>query len=124
MYRPLSPHLQIYRLPFDALLSISHRLSGLVLSLGAVFLVYVLYAGARGPESFRTVHALLGAWPGRLFLFVVSYAFLFHLCTGVRHLLWDAGWGLDLRAAERSGWVAVAAAGLLTALLWGLALWH
>ncbi len=124
MYRPLSPHLRIYRLPFNALLSIAHRLSGVVLSLGLLFLVYLLYAAARGPESFRAVHVLFGAWTGRLLLLVFSYALLFHLCAGIRHLVWDAGRGLEPGTAERSGWVVVVASVALTGLVWGIAWWR
>jgi len=124
MYRPLSPHLQIYRLPLNALLSVSHRLSGMVLSLGAVFLVYLLHAAAAGPQAFHAAQSLLGTWTARGLLMVSSYAFLFHLCTGIRHLVWDTGRGLARDAAQRSGWVVLAASLLLTALIWGIAWWR
>lgn len=123
VYRPISPHLQIYRLPLNALLSISHRFTGLILSLGVIFFLYVLYALARGPDHFGTVQTMVGSWPGRALLGVLIYALMFHLCTGIRHLVWDAGRGLEPETARHTGWVAVGASLILTGLVWILALW-
>ena len=116
--RPLSPHLQIYRLPFTAVLSISHRLSGLALSAGTLVLVYWLLAAAAGPEAYASAQALLGSWLGRIVLLVFSFSLFFHLCNGVRHLFWDAGLGFELPDVYRSGWTVVAATGVLTLLTW------
>lgn len=93
--RPLSPHLQIYRLPITALLSISHRLSGVILVAGMLALVICLMAGAAGPEPYAQVHAFLNAWPGQLFIWGWIYALFFHWCHGVRHLVWDIGNGFS-----------------------------
>lgn len=116
--RPLSPHLQIYRLPFAALLSITHRATGIVLTLAAVFLVYWLVSVARGPEAYAEAQALFGSWYGSLGLFACSFALYFHLCNGIRHLVWDAGFGFDLKTVDASGQVVLIAATALTALTW------
>lgn len=99
--RPLSPHLQIYRLPLTALLSISHRATGVVLSMGLIGWVGFLMAVAGGESHYTTAQAILSSWLGRLFLWAWIYALFFHLCHGVRHLFWDAVQGLDRDTLER-----------------------
>ncbi len=116
--RPLSPHLQVYRLPLIAWLSILHRMSGLAAGLGAVYLVIWFLAAAAGAEWFELVAAFTNSLPGAMILFLVSAAFLYHLCNGIRHLVWDAGYGFELVTARNSGRATVAVAALLTVLLW------
>jgi len=120
--RPLSPHLQIYKLPLTALLSISHRITGVINSVGALFLVLVLASAAGGEESFAFASALLSSWFGYLVLFGFTLALYFHFCNGIRHLLWDAGVGLELEDAERSANFALIAAGVLTVVTWIIAI--
>lgn len=119
--RPLSPHLQIYRLPLNAILSITHRLTGLSLALGAVLLVGLLIAAAAGSQAYYAVHPLLTHWPGQLVLLAFTLALYFHMCAGIRHLFWDAGRGYELDTARRSAWAVIVGAVLLTALTWGVA---
>jgi succinate dehydrogenase / fumarate reductase cytochrome b subunit len=116
--RPLSPHLQIYRPQLTSVLSILHRLTGLALAAGTILLVYLLIAIAAGPGDYRTAQTIVGSLPGRLLLFGWSWALFFHLCNGVRHLVWDTGRGFGLRSVYASGWVAVIAATALTVVAW------
>lgn len=118
--RPLSPHLQIYRLPFTALMSISHRASGVLLAAGSLVLVYWLGAVASGPDAFADAQALLGSIPGRALLLVLTFALFYHLGNGIRHLFWDAGLGFELRAARASGILVIVAAAVLTLVAWVL----
>ena len=118
--RPLSPHLQVYRLPLPALLSISHRATGVVLAAGSLVLVYWLAALAGGPDAFADAQALLGSIPGRVLLLVLTFSLFYHLGNGIRHLFWDAGLGFELRTAHASGVVVVAAAIVLTLAAWAL----
>ena len=120
--RPLSPHLQVYRLPFTAITSISHRLSGVMLSGGALVLVYWVYAAAAGPEAYASASALLGSLPMQVLMFIWSFVLFYHLCNGIRHLVWDAGYGFDLATARRSGQIAIGTAAVLTLLAWLIAL--
>jgi succinate dehydrogenase / fumarate reductase cytochrome b subunit len=112
--RPLSPHLQIYKPQLTSMLSISHRLTGLALGVGTLFLVWWLVAAASGDAAFATAQAFFGSWLGLLLLFGWTFSFFFHLCNGVRHLMWDTGYGLDLRTAYVTGWAVLAASGVLT----------
>jgi len=121
-HKPLSPHLQIYRLPLTAVLSISHRFTGAFLGLGTLLLIVVLAAAASGSQAYETTHALVTAWFGQLLLFLWTFALYFHLCNGIRHLIWDAGFGFQPDAVQKSSWSVVAVAVLLTLSTWGVAL--
>jgi len=107
--RPLSPHLGIYRWQWTMVLSILHRITGLVLAVGTLLLVYWLSAAASGPEAYARAQTLIGGWFGRLCLFGWTVALFYHLFNGIRHLAWDAGRGFALRTAWLSGVVVVAA---------------
>jgi len=120
--RPLSPHLQIYKPQLTSMLSISHRLTGLALGLGTLFLVWWLIAAATGDGAFATAQGFFGSWLGLLLLFGWTYSFFFHLCNGVRHLMWDTGHGLDLHTAYTTGWAVLAASGVLTVAAFAIGL--
>ncbi|HWT99308.1 MAG TPA: succinate dehydrogenase, cytochrome b556 subunit [Terriglobales bacterium] len=116
--RPTSPHLQIYRPQLTAITSILHRITGVVLAIGTLALVYWLVAAAMRDQSFDTAQAIAGSWIGRLALFGWTLAFFYHLFNGIRHLAWDAGWGFELPAAYRSGWAVIIGTVVLTLLAW------
>ena len=119
--RPISPHLQVYRLPLNAVTSITHRLTGLLLALGAVIVVAFLVAAADGSQSYRIAYDLAASGIGRLILAAFTLALYYHLCAGVRHLFWDAGYGFDLDAARKGSWLVIAGAIVLTVVTWLLA---
>jgi succinate dehydrogenase / fumarate reductase cytochrome b subunit len=117
-HRPLSPHLQIYRPQITSVLSILHRITGVLLALGTLLLVTWLLAAASGPSAFETARGLIGSWLGRLVLLGWTFSLFYHLCNGIRHLCWDAGFGLELKTVSRTGWVVVMASTLLTLAAW------
>jgi len=112
--RPLSPHLQVYRWQMTMALSILHRITGVGLGLGALLLVWWLVAAASGPAYFDLVQAVMSSWIGRLVMFGFALALFLHLCNGIRHLVWDAGYGLDIDSARTGSWVVIIAAVALT----------
>lgn len=116
--RPLSPHLQIYRWYLTMALSIGHRVTGLAMALGLFLLAWWLLALASGPEAFATVEAVKDSWLGVLVLFGYTLVVFYHLGNGVRHLVWDAGYGFDIRVAAQSGIAVLAFAGAMTVLVW------
>ena len=118
--RPLSPHLQVYRLPLPALMSISHRATGVVLAAGSLVLAYWLAAVASGPDAHADAQALLGSLPGRVVLLAFTFSLFYHLGNGIRHLFWDAGVGFELRTAHASGVLVIVAAIVLTLIAWAL----
>src|SRR4051794_41969866 len=101
--RPLSPHLQIYKPQITSVLSISHRITGLALTVGTLLLVWWLLAAAAGPAAYAQAQAFIGSWPGTLLLIGWAYALFFYLCNGIRHLLWGAGHGLGIRTTYAEG---------------------
>lgn len=123
--RPLSPHLQIYKPQLTSVLSIFHRATGVVLSVGSIFLVWWLVAAATGDDAFAAAQLFWGSWFGLLLLFGWTFSLFFHLCNGIRHLVWDAGYGFELKQAYVSGWTVVAASASLTLVAWiaGLIEW-
>lgn len=116
--RPLSPHLQVYRFQWTMLLSITHRITGVGLAVGGVLLVWWLLALAIGPAYFEVVQAILAHWIGRLLLLGWTWAMFYHLCNGIRHLCWDAGWGFDVTTSRNTGWLVLAGSILLTVASW------
>ena len=119
--RPLSPHLSIYRFAHTMALSITHRITGLLLAMGLPILVWWLMSAASGESAYQLVVTCLGSVPGKLLLLGWLAAFLFHLCNGVRHLLWDTGLGLEKSQARRSARVvAIVTVAAFVILAWEL----
>lgn len=116
--RPLSPHLQVYKPQITSVLSIVHRMTGVGLSLGAVWLAWWLIAAAAGPDAFAVVQGFTGSIIGRLLLLGFTVALFYHLLNGIRHMVWDAGYGFELETARRSGLTVLAATVVLTLLAW------
>ena len=119
--RPLSPHLQIYKPQLTSVLSIFHRLTGVALGGGALLFTWWLLAAAYGPGTYAYAQAFFATWFGQLVLLGFSFALFYHLCNGVRHLFWDAGFGLDIEIVYRSGWAMLLASVLLTFGAWAAA---
>ena len=120
--RPLSPHLQVYRWQIQMVTSILHRATGVVLAFGALLIAAALLALMLGPEAWQCVTGLAGSWFGLAFLFAWSWAFAYHLCNGIRHIVQDFGHGYRIASFVRSSWMSVIASLLVTAAIWALAL--
>jgi succinate dehydrogenase / fumarate reductase, cytochrome b subunit len=120
MERPLSPFMfpTWYRFQITSALSIVHRLTGIGLTVGSILLVWWLIAVAAGGDIYAATHAFIASPIGILLLFLWSVTFFYHLCSGVRHLVWDAGYGFEIRDAYRTGYAVIAATVLLTAACW------
>ncbi len=110
--------MQIYRLPLSSVLSFLHRITGVALAVGLLLLVYWLLAVASGPEAYNAVQAFNASIVGRTLLFGWTFALFYHLCNGIRHLVWDTGHGYELPDIYRSGWLVVGVSVVLTVLAW------
>lgn len=93
--RPISPHLQIYRLTLTMAMSIIHRITGAALYFGTILLAWWLIAAAVGPNAYSNVEWFMGTIVGKLILFGYTWSLLHHALGGVRHLIWDLGHGFD-----------------------------
>lgn len=113
--RPLSPHLQIYKPQLTSVLSITHRITGLVLSAGTLVVIWWLFALASGPEAFATASSFMSGLWGRLLLLGLAFCTFYHLLNGIRHLIWDTGHALELGPAYATGWTVVVLSLIATA---------
>lgn len=123
--RPMSPYMlgPYYKFQITSLLSILNRLTGIFLSLvTAPILLYWLVTLATGEQSFAAFSACLSGMLGKLVMAVSVFCFSFHLFCGIRHLIWDAGWMMQMPQVRMTGWLAVIASFVLTAVVLGVAL--
>lgn len=116
--RPLSPHLQVYRLIPTMLMSIVHRITGGALYFGTLLVAWWLVAAATSESYFDFVSWIYGSWIGRLVLFGYTWALLHHMLGGLRHLVWDTGALMDKNTSTRLAWATGAASVTLTVLVW------
>ncbi len=105
--RPLSPHLQVYRPQITSVLSILHRFTGLAFCFGLLFLVVWLASLAFNDNVFEFLQAFISSWIGLIVLFGWVFSLFFHLFNGIRHLMWDFGFGFDLKTVHLTGWLVV-----------------
>ena len=119
--RPTSPHLQVYKLPLTGIISITHRMTGVMLSAGLILFVYVISALAGGADSYAAMQSVMNLWLFKLICWGFVYALLFHLCHGVRHLIWDSGSSFELDTLNRYAMLELAASLALTLMtfVWG-----
>jgi len=100
MRRPLSPHLTVYRPMMTMMMSIAHRITGAALYVGTLLLVWYLFAAAEGGSAFAFAAWFLGSIIGQIILLGFTFALLHHFFGGIRHLIWDAGYGFDKQGRE------------------------
>lgn len=120
--RPRSPNIQIYRPQLTSVLSIMNRITGVVLGVGAVGLVAWLIAAAAGPGAYGAFETAISSIIGQIILFCFTFSFFFHLCGGIRHLVWDTVHAYELRSIYMGGWVVVIASLVLTVASWLISL--
>jgi succinate dehydrogenase / fumarate reductase cytochrome b subunit len=116
--RPLSPHLQTYRVTLTMAMSIFHRITGIALYFGTLILVWWLIAAASGPAAYANVQAFTSSFIGRLIVFGYTWALMHHLLSGIRHFVWDLGYGFSANERETLTWGALIGGISLTVLLW------
>jgi succinate dehydrogenase / fumarate reductase cytochrome b subunit len=119
--RPLSPHIQTYRWTLTMIMSIVHRATGLALYFGTVLLAWWLIAAAEGPGAYGTFQAFTTSFFGRLIMFGYTWALMHHLLSGLRHLVWDLGYGFKANEREALTWGALIGGISATLVLWILA---
>jgi succinate dehydrogenase / fumarate reductase cytochrome b subunit len=123
--RPLSPHLSIFRPLITMMMSIVHRITGTGLYFGMLLLAWWLVAAAVGPGAYDVASSFFGSWFGLLILFGFTWALIHHLLGGIRHFIWDLGYGYSFEARNGLAWATLIGSVVLTILVWavGLATW-
>ncbi len=119
--RPLSPHLQVYRPLINMVMSIFHRITGVALYVGTILLAWWLAALASGPTYFAYVSDLFGSLPGRIILLGYTWVLMHHMLGGLRHFVWDTGYGYDLATVDKLSWGSIIGSLGLTGIIWFLA---
>lgn len=114
--RPLSPHLTIYRPQVTSISSILTRITGVSLLLGGLLVVSWFMAASISEAKFALVDGIMTSWFGDLVMTGSLWALWYHMLAGVRHLIWDTGWGLEIEMVERLGWGVIFGSVLLTIL--------
>ena len=118
--RPLSPHLGIYKLTMTMAMSILHRISGGALYIGVLLLAWFLIAASTDAATFGVFSAFIESIIGRLVLFLFSWALFHHLIGGLRHIVCDAGYGLDAPLRDQMAWATLIGGFALTIVVWAL----
>lgn len=119
--RPLSPHLQVYKMMFSMVMSGLHRITGMCLYAGTLLLAWYFIAAASGPRAFDTVNWVYSSFLGRLVLFGFTWSLFHHLMGGIRHAVWDAGYMLESEGRELAAKATLAGSIALTVIFWILA---
>ena len=117
---PLSPHLQIYRWQISSLLSIVHRITGILNLLGLIFISAWIFSAGLGENLYECFSFLLKSFFGKFIIIGFTSSMSFHLLTGIRHFFWDLGYGYEIKTANISGIIVILGSLVLTVLMWGI----
>jgi len=115
---PLSPHLQIYRWQISSLLSIIHRITGILNLLGLIFISAWISSAGIGENLFEYFSVFLKSFIGKFILIGFTWSMSYHLLSGIRHFFWDLGYGYEIKTANISGVIVIVSSLLLTVFLW------
>ena len=115
---PLSPHLQIYRWHISSLISISHRISGVINLLALVLILFWLVFLSLGENNYELFLLIINSFFGKFILIGFTWSMTFHLLSGVRHLIWDLGYGFEIKTANISGMIVIISSLVLTIIFW------
>ena len=115
---PLSPHLQIYRWHISSLLSITHRISGVINLLALILIFFWLLVLSFGENNYELFLISINSFFGKFVLIGFTWSMNFHLLSGIRHLIWDLGYGFEIKTANISGVIVIISSLVLTILFW------
>ena len=115
---PLSPHLQIYRWHISSLLSITHRISGVVNLLALILIFFWLISLSLGENNYESFLLIINSFFGKFILIGFTWSMIFHSLSGVRHLIWDLGYGFEIKTANISGIIVIIFSLALTIIFW------
>ena len=120
MYKknPLSPHLQIYRWHLSMILSITHRIIGIANSVAVILICLWTISLLFGEENYENIKILFQSFFGKLLIISLSWSFSFHILSEIRHLIWDLGYGFDLKIAKITGVITIIGSLFLTILIY------
>ena len=115
---PLSPHLQIYRWHISSLLSIIHRISGVINLLALILIFFWLIFLSLGENNYQSFLLIINSFIGKFILIGFTWSMSFHLLSGIRHLVWDLGYGFEIKTANITGVIVIISSLALTIIFW------
>ena len=115
---PLSPHLQIYRWHISSLLSITHRISGVINLLALILIFFWLLGLSFGESNYELFLLIINSFFGKFILIGFTWSMSFHILSGIRHLAWDLGYGFEIKTANISGIIVIISSLALTIIFW------
>ena len=115
---PLSPHLQIYRWHISSLLSITHRISGVINLLALILIFFWLIFLSLGENNYQSFLLIINSFVGKFILIGFTWSMSFHLLSGIRHLVWDLGYGFEIKTANITGIIVIISSLALTIIFW------
>ena len=115
---PLSPHLQIYRWQISSLLSITHRISGIINLLALILIFFWLIFLSLGESNYELFLLAINSFFGKFILIGFTWSMCFHILSGIRHLAWDLGYGFEIKTANISGIIVIIISLFLTVVFW------
>ena len=115
---PLSPHLQIYRWHISSLLSITHRISGVINLLALILIFFWLLSLSFGESNYELFLLIINSFFGKFILIGFTWSMSFHIFSGIRHLVWDLGYGFEIKTANISGIIVIICSLVLTIIFW------
>ncbi len=118
---PLSPHLQIYRWHISSLLSITHRIAGVINLVALIFVFFWLITFSFGENNYQSFLLIINSFFGKFILIGFTWSMIFHLLSGIRHLAWDLGYGFEIKTANFSGIIVIIFSLAFTIIFWLIA---
>ena len=115
---PLSPHLQIYRWHISSLVSITHRISGVINLLALILIFFWLLFFSFGESNYELFLLIINSFFGKFILIGFTWSMSFHLLSGIRHLVWDLGYGFEIKTANISGIIVIISSLAMTIIFW------
>ena len=115
---PISPHLQIYRWHISSLLSITHRISGVINLFSLILIFFWLLVLSFGESNYELFLLMINSFIGKFILIGFTWSMSFHLLSGIRHLVWDFGYGFEIKTANISGIIVIISSLVLTVIFW------
>ena len=116
--QPLSPHLTVYKPQITSVMSISHRISGFFQSVGTIIIFIYISSLFFGENFHNYVNYFISSFIGKIFLFFYFLSICYHSCNGIRHLIWDLGYGFEIKNVHLSGYITIFFAILMNCVIW------
>ena len=116
--KPLSPHIQIYSWNISSLISISHRITGIINIVALTIICFWIASFLFGNSIYVIVQNILNSFFGKLLVIGITWSFSFQILSEIRHLFWDLGYGFELKTSKISGFIVIFGSFIITILIY------